>query len=163
GPAAALLPAAPLPAHRRAHLRRCGAPRPGRTAPRLGRAVHRTALGLGLRRPALRDQWLDQPAVAADAAAADPGAGRRRRPDRPAGQRTDPRPLHPARAAAGRAGRRPPVPAGTTGTDRRGGRRLPRGRGRPRRTPGPARTTTLTNLKEEVSCMRTIAHGTSRC
>jgi pimeloyl-ACP methyl ester carboxylesterase len=79
-----------------------------------------------IQRPSIRG-YLGQ-----QAAAADPGAGRGRRPDRAAGQRTDPGPLHPACAFAHRAGRRPPVPAGTTGTAGRAGRRVPQGRGRRR-------------------------------
>jgi hypothetical protein len=88
GDAAALLPARLLPAHRRVDLRRRGAPRPGRAAGWLGRAVRRATLDPRLPRPALCDQRVDQPAVARQAAAADPGAGRGRRPDRAAGQRT---------------------------------------------------------------------------
>jgi pimeloyl-ACP methyl ester carboxylesterase len=64
------------------HLRRRGPPGPGRTAARLGGALRRTALDPWLPRPDLRHQRLDQPAVAAPAAAAHPGARRRRRPRR---------------------------------------------------------------------------------
>jgi glutaryl-CoA dehydrogenase len=47
-----------------------------RRAPaRLTRPVHRTAHAAGVSRPDLRDHRLDQPAQAADAAAADPDAG----------------------------------------------------------------------------------------
>ena len=67
----------------------------------LARFVERPSMR-GLPRPAVRDQRVDQPAVAAEAAAADARAGRRRRPDRPAAQRTHPRPLHSRRAAAHR-------------------------------------------------------------
>jgi pimeloyl-ACP methyl ester carboxylesterase len=72
-------------------------------------SVRGTALGSRVPRPAVRHRRLDQPALAAQAPATDARAGRRRRPDRPATQRTHPRPPHSRRPPARRGRRWTPV------------------------------------------------------
>jgi hypothetical protein len=84
--------------------------------------VRRTALvGPRVPRAVVRHLRLDRPALAAHAAATHPRAGRRRRPDRPAGQRAHPRPSHSQRPPTHRARRRAPVPPRATGRDGRAG------------------------------------------
>ena len=102
--------------HRRRAVRGQRAGRPDR-GPGPAARHHPPGPGPGLLLPADRQRRLDQPAVAAEAAAAHPDPGRRRRPDHPAGQRADHAPADTAQRAA-HLPRRPP----------RAGRR--------RRTPG---------------------------
>ena len=105
--------------HRRRAVRRqpAGGPGPG---PRAAARHGTPGPGPGLLLPADLRPRLDQPAAAAQAAAAHPDPGRGRRPDHPAGQRADHAPADTAQPAA-RLSRRPP----------RAGRR--------RRTPGTRR------------------------